>query len=98
MNYMYPKYQSNNNLDYNNINEDNVIFNTNLNPYENFTFSLDTLEVFCSNIPNFIISYDSKRESLYGREINVGGEFKLSGRPEFNIKDFELYNIRYGNL
>ena len=101
--------QNNNNFmkqNYNrNINTSNItIFNSSspLNDY--FVFSLDELKIFyCNNQlnknnPQFSIIYDSNRQTLYGQEVSINNQFKLSGKGEFNIKDFELYYVEIGKL
>ena len=97
---------NNNIINANLINQNGIIFNSAscLNDY--FVFSLDTMKIFysCSqetnNIPYFSLLYDTNRQSLYGREnsFQINNQFILSGRQEFNIKDFELYEINIGYL
>ena len=96
-----------NNMNANLINQNGIIFNSCSSPNEYFVFSLETMKIFYScfqeanNIPNFSILYDINRQSLYGREnsfpINLN-QFVLSGKQEFNVKDFEIYKINIGYL
>ena len=100
---------SNNNININAnlINQNGIIFNSSSCSNNYFVFSFDTMNIFYScfqetnNIPNFAILYDINRQSLYGREssfpLNLN-QFVLSGKQEFNVKDFELYTINIGYL
>ena len=69
-----------------------------------FFFSLDELKIFyCNNQlnknnPQFSIFYDLNRQTLYEKEVLINNQFKLSGKNEFNIKDFELYFAEIGKL
>ena len=60
-------------------------------------------------IPKFYILYDTNRQSLYGKEVqnnqnmqtnsmSFQNQYKLSDQQEFNVKDFELYNVEVGKL
>ena len=102
---------NNNNMNSMNIGNspEETIFNSSLCLKDYFVFSLDNLQIFYSNnqenkvIPNFFILYDINRQSLYGREfqnnqnMNIN-QYKLSNKQEFNVKDFELYNVEFGKL
>ena len=75
------------------------IFNSNSSYNEYFVFSLDTLKIDYSSknkLSNFSIIYDKNRQCLYGNEITNESNlyfYKLSGKQEFNIQSFELYEI-----
>lgn len=101
--------QNNNILMNQNINNTINIPNKNIfnssSPFNDyFVFSLDELKIFyCNNQekannPQFSIFYDANRQTLYGQEVSRNNQFKLSGKKEFNIKDFELYNVEIGKL
>ena len=102
-------YQNNNNYINQNINNTinikNIsIFNSSSLSKDYFVFSLDELKNFyCNNQknennPQFSIFYDANRQTLYGQETLSNNQFKLSGKQEFNIKDFEIYNVEIGKL
>ena len=88
----------------------NEIFNCGVYPEKFFVFSLNRLKVYfprhnnnSSNTPCFSINYDPNRESYYGKEkkINVNTQLKdyiLSGKEEFNILEFEVYEIELENI
>ena len=51
-----------------------------------------------ANTPCFSINFDPNRESYYGKEkkVNINSQLKdfvLSGKEEFNILEFEVYEI-----
>lgn len=81
-----------------------TIFNSSSLMDDYFIFSLDELSIFyCNNRekrnnPQFSIFYDKNRQCLFGEEISNTYQFQLSGKKEFNIKDFELYNAKIGKL
>jgi len=88
------------------------IFNSNISSSNYFVFSLDNLKIYYSNeqyeqnnnIPTFDINYDTKRQILYGTEVQSNIEndssksslYLLSGKNEFNIKYCELFEIQIG--
>ena len=85
-------------------NNKNEIFNCGSFPDKFFVFSLNKSKIYfprinnSSNNPCFSINYDQNRESYYGKEkkININSQFKdyiLSGKEEFNILEFEVYEI-----
>jgi hypothetical protein len=101
-------YPLNNNMseDFNVVNNSkkNEIFNCKSKPDKFFAFSLNNLRIYYPNIKNientpcFSINYDPNRESYYGQEkkVNINAqikEFILSGKEEFNILEFEVYEI-----
>lgn len=86
----------------------NTIFNSSLSSKEYFVFSLNNLMIYYStidttgeinNIPCFSILFDNNRQCLYGKETqirNISSSYAfhiLSGKNEFNIKYFELYEV-----
>ena len=96
----------NNNI-YDNSNK-NEIFHCKLCPHKFFIFSLNRGRLYypqvnnntsnTSKMPCFSINFDPNRESYYGKEnkININAqmqEFVLSGKEEFNILEFEVYEI-----
>ena len=95
-------YQANNqNYSINTPNANIFISTSILNDY--FVFSLDELKIFYGNnqngnIPQFSILYDENRQSLFGQESQINNLYKLSGKQQFNIRDFELYNVEIGKL
>ena len=84
-------------------NNKNKIFSFITNNFEKyFTFSLNKGKIYysrknsTSNIPCFSINYDPNKEKFYGKEINTNSRIKeyiLSGKDEFNILEFQLYEI-----
>ena len=98
--YNYAPMMNNQNLQQNNI---NIFSSQYLNHY--FVFSLDALKIYYSNnegsniIPQFSILFDNNREVLYGKEGNYNyTQFlgnQLSGKSEFNIKYFEIYEVKF---
>ena len=81
-----------------------TIFDSSSLEKDYFVFSLNELNIFyCNNQengnnPQFSIFYDINRQCLFGQENSNTYQFKLSGKEEFNIKDFELYNVKIGKL
>lgn len=79
------------------------IFNSNSSYNEYFVFSLDSLKIDYSSknkLSNFSIIYDKNRQCLYGNEITKESNlyfYQLSGKQEFNIQSFELYEIKLEN-
>ena len=82
----------------------NQIFNCKEKPEKFFAFSLNQGKNYflnnknINNTPCFSIYFDPNRESFYGKEkkINVNSQVKdfvLSGKEEFNILEFEVYEI-----
>jgi hypothetical protein len=95
-------YMSNNNNNYDN--NKNEIFHCKLCPHKFFIFSLNRGKLYypqnnnTSKMPCFSLNFDPNRESYYGKEskINISAETKeyvLSGKEEFNILEFEVYEI-----
>ena len=88
------------NLLQNNI---NIFSSQCLNHY--FVFSLDALKIYYSNnegsnmIPKFSILFDINREVLYGKDddnnLTQFSVNQLSGKNEFNIKYFEIYEVQF---
>ena len=85
-------------------NNKNEIFNCKTYPEKFFVFSLNKGKIYypriknTSNSPCFSIFFDSNRESYYGKEkkVNINSQIKdyvLSGKEEFNILEFEVYEI-----
>ena len=99
--------QNNNmSMDFTDINNDkiNEIFNCKSRPDKFFAFSLNNSKIFypnfknTANTPCFSINFDPNRESYYGKEkkVNINlqvKDFVLSGKEEFNILEFEVYEI-----
>ena len=99
--------QNNNmSMDFTDINNDkiNEIFNCKSRPDKFFAFSLNNTKIYFQNIKNiantpcFSINFDPNRESYYGKEkkVNINlqvKDFVLSGKEEFNILEFEVYEI-----
>jgi len=91
----------------NNNDKKNEIFNCKSHPDKFFVFSLNRGRVYYPtvnsfNSPCFSINYDTNRESFYGKEkkVNINSQMKdyiLSGREEFNILEFEVYEIEAEN-
>jgi len=100
-------YQNNNmSMDIMDINNEkrNEIFNCKSRPDKFFAFSLNHSKLYFQNFKNtantpcFSINYDLNRESFYGKEkkVNINSQIKdfiLSGKEEFNILEFEVYEI-----
>ena len=90
------------NYSINSLNE--TIFKSSSLVNDYFVFSLNELNIYyCNNQENrnsvqFSIFYDTNRQCLFGQEISNNNLFKLSGKQEFNIKEFELYNVIIGKL
>lgn len=93
-------------MDFMDLNNDkkNEIFNCKSKPNKFFAFSLNNSKLFypnyknTANTPCFSINFDPNRESYYGKEkkVNINPqikEFVLSGKEEFNILEFEVYEI-----
>ncbi len=91
-----------------NIQQENNIFSSQcLNDY--FIFSLDSLKIYYANsnvynnTPNFKVFYDNNKQSFYGKEIPnnnnqdscINPLGQLSGKKEFNIQYFELYELKF---
>ena len=90
-------------------NNKNEIFNCKTYPEKFFVFSLNKGKIYYprikhpSNSPCFSIVFDSNRESYYGKEkkVNINSQIKdyvLSGNEEFNILEFEVYEIELEKL
>ena len=104
---LFQNYQNNNmSVDFMDLKKDekNEIFNCRSRPEKFFAFNLNNRRIYYRNIKNsvntpcFSINYDPNRESYYGREKRVSvnsliKECVLSGREEFNILEFEVYEI-----
>ena len=102
-------FQHNNmSMDFMDFNDDkkNEIFNCKSKPEKFFAFSLNNSRIYHRNMRNpqntpcFSINFDPNRESYYGKEkkVNVNAniqvkDFVLSGKEEFNILEFEVYEI-----
>ena len=82
----------------------NEIFNCSTKPEKFFAFSLNNAKIYFKtqnnkvNVPCFSIYYDINRESYYGKERKVAINSQiighiLSGKEEFNILEFEVYEI-----
>ena len=93
-------------MDYINNNDfdKNEIFTCQFHPEKFFIFSLNRVKLYypqpnnASKMPCFSINFDPNRESYYGKEkkININNQIKeyvLSGKEEFNILEFEVYEI-----
>ena len=93
--------QNNNNMINNNMNQNIDIFSSNSISNKFFIFSLDDLSIYYSNdentnnFPKFEIKYDNNRQCLFGIESyqNLNTSYKLSGKNNFNISKYELYEI-----
>ena len=87
------------------IDKTSEIFNCKNKPDKFFAFSLNNKRNYFlnnknpDNTPCFSINFDSNRESFYGKEKRVNifnsqiNDYVLSGREEFNILEFEVYEI-----
>ena len=91
-------------VDYFDNNKKNEIFNCKSKPDKFFAFSLNNFKNYflntknSNNTPCFSIYFDPNRESFYGKEkkININsqiGQYVLTGKEEFNILEFEVYEI-----
>ena len=91
-------------MDYFDNNKKNEIFNCKSKPDKFFAFSLNNFKNYflntknSNNTPCFSIYFDPNRESFYGKEkkININsqiGQYVLTGKEEFNILEFEVYEI-----
>lgn len=85
-------------------NNKNEIFNCKTFPEKFFVFSLNKGKIYYPRLKNatkspcFSIFFDPYRESYYGKEkkININAQIRdyvLSGKEEFNILEFEVYEI-----
>jgi len=86
-------------------NKKNEIFNCKSKPDKFFAFSLNNFKNYYlnsknpSNTPCFSIYFDPNRESFYGKEKKItninskNGQYILTGKEEFNILEFEVYEI-----
>ena len=107
-NYQMYHINNNMSMDFMNLNNDkkNEIFNCKSKPDKFFAFSLNlnNSKIYFKNFKNtantpcFSINYDPNRESYYGKEKKVSfnsqvKDFVLSGKEEFNILEFEVYEI-----
>ena len=103
-------YNNNINSAYIESTQEEKIFSSDWCSKDYFIFSLDNMQIFFSNnqknkeLPNFSISYDLNRQCFYGLEFpnsmmlqNIN-QYKLNDKREFNIRDFELYNVEIGKL
>ena len=98
--------QNNNNMINNNMNQNIDIFSSNSTPNKFFIFSLDDLSIYYSNdentnnFPEFEIKYDNNRQCLFGIESypNLNTSYKLSGKNNFNISKYELYEIELAKI
>ena len=98
--------QNNNNMINNNMNQNIDIFSSNSTPNKFFIFSLDDLSIYYSNdentnnFPKFEIKYDNNRQCLFGIESypNLITSYKLSGKNNFNISKYELYEIELAKI
>ena len=91
-----------------NSDKKNEIFNCRNYRDKFFVFSLNRGRIYYPPINNssnaicFSINFDPNRESFYGKEkkININSPIKdyiLSGKEEFNILEFEVYEIEIEN-
>ena len=93
-------------MDFMAVNNDkaNEIFNCKSRPDKFFAFNLNNSKIYFKNFKNavntpcFSINFDSLRESYYGKEkkVSINSQEKvyiLSGKEEFNILEFEVYEI-----
>ena len=106
-NYSIDYMNNNNKNSYNNRNDNqDEIFNCKMCPQKFFIFSLNKGKIYYplpnsgnfSKMPCFSINFDPETESYYGKEnkININIQTKecvLSGKEEFNILEFEVYEI-----
>ena len=107
-NYQMYQFNNNMSMDFMNLNNDkkNEIFNCKSKPDKFFAFSLNlnNSKIYYQNFKNtantpcFSINFDPNRESYYGKEKKVSfnslvKDFVLSGKEEFNILEFEVYEI-----
>ena len=98
--------QNNNNMINNNMNQNIDIFSSNYISNKFFIFSLDDLSIYYSNdentnnFPKFEIKYDNNRQCLFGIESypNLNTSYKLSGKNNFNISKYELYEIELAKI
>ena len=98
--------QNNNNMINNNMNQNINIFSSNSISNKFFIFSLDDLSIYYSNdentdnFPKFEIKYDNNRQCLFGIESyqNLNTSYKLSGKNNFNISKYELYEIELAKI
>ena len=98
--------QNNNNMINNNMNQNIDIFSSNSLSNKFFIFSLDDLSIYYSNdentnnFPKFEIKYDNNRQCLFGIESyqNLNTSYKLSGKNNFNISKYELYEIELAKI
>ena len=104
---------NNNNLMINNnmqtmMNNNINIFSSNSISNDYFLFSLSDFSIYYSNESNYFpeinIEYNSQYKCLFGNEKNLNtnmnnnnSNFKLSGNNQFNIDEYELYNIYIEN-
>ena len=95
----------------NNQNNNNIlnIFSTTSILNDCFAFSFDDLKIYYSSeqkniFPSIDIKYDNSRQYLFGNEyignarnqINMNNQiYKLSGKSNFNIKKYELFEIQF---
>ena len=95
----------------NNQNNNNIlnIFSTTSILNDCFAFSFDDLTIYYSSeqkniFPSIDIKYDNTRQYLFGNEyigntrnqINMNNQiYKLSGKSNFNIKKYELFEIQF---
>ena len=95
----------------NNQNNNNItVFSTDSISNDYFAFSFDNLLLYYSSeqkdtFPKIDIKYDIQRQSLFGNEVicnNQGMQtpisnqiYKLSGKNNFNIDKYELYEIQF---
>ena len=98
--------QNNNNMINNNMNQNIDIFSSNSISNKFFIFSLDDLSIYYSNdentnnFPKFEIKYDNNRQCLFGIESypNLNTSYKLSGKNNFNISKYELFEIELAKI
>ena len=98
--------QNNNNMINNNMNQNIDIFSSNSISNKFFIFSLDDLSIYYSNdentnnFPKFEIKYDNNRQCLFGIESypNLITSYKLSGKNNFNISKYELFEIELAKI
>ena len=100
------KKNNKNNIINNNMNQNIDIFSSNSISNKFFIFSLDDLSIYYSNdentnnFPKFEIKYDNNRQCLFGIESypNLNTSYKLSGKNNFNISKYELYEIELAKI
>ena len=106
VNNMFADYDFINNQNNNNILN---IFSTTSILNDCFAFSFDDLTIYYSSeqkniFPSIDIKYDNTRQYLFGNEyigntrnqINMNNQiYKLSGKSNFNIKKYELFEIQF---